>query len=81
MEVNKEMLIQLGHRGIKKVEDFAEFGKENWKQVAENLKCPGGRMKNPDKEHSNENPSTVAQTLYPFGVRTQKRLLEALELM
>eukprot|EP00957_Ditylum_brightwellii_P026299 1989192-Ditylum_brightwellii.AAC.1 len=38
-------------------------------------------MKNPDKEHGDKNPSMIAQTLYPFGVRTQKRLLEASEHM
>eukprot|EP00957_Ditylum_brightwellii_P177990 13557565-Ditylum_brightwellii.AAC.1 len=37
-------------------------------------------MKNPDKVHSNDNPSTIPQTLYPFGVRTEKRLQEASEL-
>eukprot|EP00957_Ditylum_brightwellii_P037676 2849284-Ditylum_brightwellii.AAC.1 len=77
MDVTKETLIQLSHEGIKKVEDLAEFSKENWKQVAENLKCLGGRMTNPDKEPGDGNPLIVAQTPYPFGVRTQKRLLEA----
>ena len=81
MDVTKETIIQLTHEGIKKVEDLAEFSKENWKQVAENLKRPGGQMKNPDKVHGDDNPSTIPQTLYPFGVRTQKRLLEASELM
>eukprot|EP00957_Ditylum_brightwellii_P023921 1803427-Ditylum_brightwellii.AAC.1 len=37
-------------------------------------------MKNPDKVHGNENPSTIPQTPYPFRVRTQKRLQEASEL-
>eukprot|EP00957_Ditylum_brightwellii_P189836 14452310-Ditylum_brightwellii.AAC.1 len=37
-------------------------------------------MKNLDKVHGNNNPSTVPQTLYPFSVRTQKRLQEASEL-
>eukprot|EP00957_Ditylum_brightwellii_P077998 5928777-Ditylum_brightwellii.AAC.1 len=32
MEVLKEMMVQLGQEGIKKVEDLAEFSKENWKQ-------------------------------------------------
>eukprot|EP00957_Ditylum_brightwellii_P181118 13796941-Ditylum_brightwellii.AAC.1 len=50
-------------------------------EVAENLKRPGGWMKNPDKEPGDGNPSTIAQTLYPFGVRTQKSLLEASELV
>eukprot|EP00957_Ditylum_brightwellii_P066665 5059135-Ditylum_brightwellii.AAC.1 len=46
----------------------------------ENLKRPGGQMKNPDKKKDNDNPSTVPPTLYLFGARTQKRLLEASEL-
>eukprot|EP00957_Ditylum_brightwellii_P179106 13644449-Ditylum_brightwellii.AAC.1 len=37
-------------------------------------------MKNPDKEKGNNNPSTIPQTPYLFGVSTQKRLQEALEL-
>eukprot|EP00957_Ditylum_brightwellii_P125270 9548673-Ditylum_brightwellii.AAC.1 len=49
MEVTKEKLAQLGLKGIKKVEDLVEFSKDNWKQVTENLKRQGGRMKNPDK--------------------------------
>eukprot|EP00957_Ditylum_brightwellii_P131125 10001325-Ditylum_brightwellii.AAC.1 len=81
MEVTKETLTQLGHEGIKKVEDLVEFSKDNWKQVMENLKRLGGRMKNPDKEHGNNNPSMIPQTPYFFGVRTQKRLQEASELM
>eukprot|EP00957_Ditylum_brightwellii_P147060 11197190-Ditylum_brightwellii.AAC.1 len=81
MEVTKEMLTQLGHEGIKKVEDLTEFSNENWKQVVENLKRMGGRMKNLDKEPGYNNPSTIAQTPYPFGVRTQMRLFKASELM
>ena len=57
------MLAQLGQEGIKKVKDLAELSKDNWKQVAENLKCPGGQMKNPDKEKGNNNPT---QSLRPL---------------
>eukprot|EP00957_Ditylum_brightwellii_P095411 7267570-Ditylum_brightwellii.AAC.1 len=67
MEVSKETLAQLGLEGIKKVEDLAEFSKDNWKQVVENLKRPGGRMKNLDKVQGNNNHSTIPQTPYPFG--------------
>eukprot|EP00957_Ditylum_brightwellii_P010311 779745-Ditylum_brightwellii.AAC.1 len=38
-------------------------------------------MKNPDKVQGNDNPSTIPQTPYPFEMRTQKRLQEALELI
>eukprot|EP00957_Ditylum_brightwellii_P056643 4293496-Ditylum_brightwellii.AAC.1 len=37
-------------------------------------------MKNPDKVQGDNNPSTIPQTPYPFGVRKQKRLQETLEL-
>eukprot|EP00957_Ditylum_brightwellii_P088172 6715721-Ditylum_brightwellii.AAC.1 len=80
MEVLKEMLFQLGQEGTKMVKDLAEFSKENWKQAAENLKRPGGWMKNPDKKQDENNPPTIPQTPYLFGVRMQKRLLEASEL-
>eukprot|EP00957_Ditylum_brightwellii_P143879 10963725-Ditylum_brightwellii.AAC.1 len=80
MEVLKETLVQLRKEGIKEVEDLAEFSKDIWKQVTENLKRPGGQMKNPDKNPDNDNPPTVPQTLYLFRARTQKRLLKASEL-
>eukprot|EP00957_Ditylum_brightwellii_P057470 4357191-Ditylum_brightwellii.AAC.1 len=80
IEVSKETIAQLGHEGIKKVEDLVEISKDNWKQVTENLKRPGGRMKNLAKEKGNDNPSTIPQTLYLFGVRMQKRLQETSEL-
>eukprot|EP00957_Ditylum_brightwellii_P023030 1738087-Ditylum_brightwellii.AAC.1 len=80
MEVSKEMLVQLGKEGIKEVEDLAEFNKDIWKQVAENLKHPGSWMKNTVKE-ANQNHATVPQTPYLFGARTQKRLLKASKLM
>eukprot|EP00957_Ditylum_brightwellii_P067100 5092909-Ditylum_brightwellii.AAC.1 len=79
IEVTKETLVQLGKEGIKEVKDLAEFSKDIWKQVAENLKCLGGQTKNPDRE-ANQSHATVPQTLYLFGARTQKRLLEASKL-
>jgi len=66
MDVTKETIIQLTHEGIKKVEDLAEFSKENWKQVAENLKRPGGRMANPDKEPSDNNPLQLLRPRIPL---------------
>eukprot|EP00957_Ditylum_brightwellii_P004817 367315-Ditylum_brightwellii.AAC.1 len=62
MEVVKEMLVQLGNEGIKEVEDFAEFSKEIWKQIAKNLKHQGGQMKNLDKKKDSSNASMVTQT-------------------
>eukprot|EP00957_Ditylum_brightwellii_P119960 9155009-Ditylum_brightwellii.AAC.1 len=80
MEVSKEILVRLGKENINDLEDLAEFSKEIWKQVVDNLKHLGGWMKNPDKEKDSNNPPTVLQTPYLFRARTQKRLLEASEL-
>eukprot|EP00957_Ditylum_brightwellii_P166562 12678617-Ditylum_brightwellii.AAC.1 len=80
MEVMKEMLVQSGREGIKEVEDLTEFNRDIWKQVAENLKHRGGRMKNLDKD-ANTNHALVPQTLFLFGARMQKRLLEVSKLM
>eukprot|EP00957_Ditylum_brightwellii_P154830 11783993-Ditylum_brightwellii.AAC.1 len=48
MEVVKNVIEELGGKGIKEVKDLAKFKREMWKQVADNLKCLGGQMKNPD---------------------------------
>eukprot|EP00957_Ditylum_brightwellii_P195253 14874772-Ditylum_brightwellii.AAC.1 len=50
-----------------------------WKWVAENLKCLGGRMKNPDRD-ANHSYAMVPQTLYLFGTNIQKRLIKASKL-
>eukprot|EP00957_Ditylum_brightwellii_P039381 2978701-Ditylum_brightwellii.AAC.1 len=76
MEVVKDTMEELGKEGIKEVKDLAEFTKETWKQVVDNLKCLGGQIKNPDIQ-ANKNHVTVPQTLYLFGAKTQKILLEA----
>eukprot|EP00957_Ditylum_brightwellii_P165599 12606392-Ditylum_brightwellii.AAC.1 len=68
MEVAKETLVQLGKEGIKEVKDLAEFIKVIWKQVVENLKRPGGQMKNPDRE-ADQSHATVPQTPYLFRAR------------
>eukprot|EP00957_Ditylum_brightwellii_P138576 10562471-Ditylum_brightwellii.AAC.1 len=80
MEVAKEILEELRKEGINKAEDLAKFTKEMWKQVADNLKHPGGWMKNPDKD-AEKNHATVPQTPYLFGVKAQKRLLEVSKLV
>eukprot|EP00957_Ditylum_brightwellii_P039586 2994630-Ditylum_brightwellii.AAC.1 len=66
MEVGKETLEELGKEGIKEVKDLAEFNKKIWKQVADNMKHPGGQMKNLDGR-ADKNHATVPQTLYLFG--------------
>eukprot|EP00957_Ditylum_brightwellii_P135443 10327325-Ditylum_brightwellii.AAC.1 len=61
MEVTKDTMEELGKGGIKEVKDLAEFTKETWKLVADNLKCLGGWMKNPDIG-ANKSHAMVPQT-------------------
>eukprot|EP00957_Ditylum_brightwellii_P161770 12316941-Ditylum_brightwellii.AAC.1 len=58
MEVAKETLVQLGKERIKEAKDLAEFNKDIWEQVVENLKRSRGQMKNPNK-NTNTNHATV----------------------
>eukprot|EP00957_Ditylum_brightwellii_P091502 6967843-Ditylum_brightwellii.AAC.1 len=80
MKVTKETLEKLGKEEIKEVKDLAEFNKETWKQVADNLKYLGGWMKNSDNR-ADKNHAKVPQTPYPFGAKMRKKLLEVSKLM
>lgn len=64
--------------GIDDPEDLADFDKDTLKQVAENLRKPGGRIPNPDPNAPAG--STIERPPYTFGAKSQKRLLEAGEL-
>eukprot|EP00957_Ditylum_brightwellii_P032861 2491658-Ditylum_brightwellii.AAC.1 len=69
MGMVKETLLELGKEGIKEAMDLAEINKDMWKQAADNLKHPGGWMKNPDKNSLKD--STVPHTPCIFGAKTQ----------
>eukprot|EP00957_Ditylum_brightwellii_P047045 3572331-Ditylum_brightwellii.AAC.1 len=68
MEVTKEMLEMVKKEEIKKAKDLAEFTKERWKQVFDNLKSQGGRIKNLDNR-AKKNHAMVSQTLYLFRAK------------
>eukprot|EP00957_Ditylum_brightwellii_P083186 6325074-Ditylum_brightwellii.AAC.1 len=79
MEVAKKTLNNWGRRGLLRGEDLAEFDKATWKQVVDNLQCPGGQTKNQVKNANKD--STILQYPFVFGAKAQKRLLETLKLM
>eukprot|EP00957_Ditylum_brightwellii_P041703 3158287-Ditylum_brightwellii.AAC.1 len=78
MDVNSKTLSKLGKEGIIEVKAFGKFKKALWKQVADNLQCLSGQMKNLDKGANKR--STVPRNPFVFGANMQKRLLEASEL-
>jgi hypothetical protein len=79
MGIPAETRLQLTNEGIDSVLDLSDFYKDTLAQVADNLRRPGGRTPNPDP---NAPPgSTIAQPPFVFGAKSQKRLLEACELI
>jgi hypothetical protein len=79
MGIPAETRLQLANEGIDDVSHLADFHKDTLTQVADNLRQPGGRIPNPDP---NAPPgSTIAQPPFVFGAKSQKRLLEACELI
>jgi hypothetical protein len=71
--------MQLQEEGIDDVSDLADFHKDTLKQVADNLRRPGGRVPNPD-------PGAAAGAMIPtppfvFGAKSQMRLLAACDLV
>jgi hypothetical protein len=79
MGIPADTRIQLTNEGIDSVSDLSDFYKDTLTQVADNLRRPGGRIPNPDP---NAPPgSTIAQPPFVFGAKSQKRLLDACELV
>ena len=79
MAIPHETRIQLQEEGIDDVGDLVDFDKETLKQVADNLRRPGGRVPNPD-------PGAAAGAMIPtppfiFGAKSQMRLLAACDLV
>ena len=70
---------QLALEGITSPDDLTGFDKDTMKTVADNLRNPGGRIPNPDP---NAPPgSTIARPPFVFGAKSNKRLLEACDLI
>ena len=62
--------VRIQVEGITTVPDLEDFNKEGIKQIAEMMKCPGGRIPN-----LNNPTTTIAQPPYQFGVKSQMRMV------
>ena len=70
MGIPHATVIQLRAKGIEAVADLVDFDKESLQQLADNLRCPGGRVPDP-------NPGAPAGAAIPtppfvFGAKSQK---------
>ena len=79
MAIPHATVIKLQDEGINDPDDLTDFTKDSLMQVAENLRKPGDRIPNPDPNAPVG--STIPRPSYVFGAKSQKRLLEACELV
>jgi hypothetical protein len=70
---------QLREEGIDTVLDLADFDKDTLKQVADNLRRPGGRV--PDPDPGAAAGATIPTPTFVFGAKSQMRLLAACDLV
>ena len=70
---------QLANEGIVTPDDLLDFDKDSIEQIAKNLRSPSDRIPNPDP--AAPPGSTIPRPPYVFGAKSQKRLLEACDLI
>ena len=79
MGIPHATVMQLQFEGITLVADLADFDKDSLQQLADNLRCPGGRVLDP-------NPgappgSTIPTPPFVFGAKSQKCIAVACDLV
>ena len=70
---------QMVNDGAQAVEDLVEFNKEALKQVASNLRRPGGRVSDPNP--GADPGATIPTPSFVFGAKSQLRLSAAADLL
>jgi hypothetical protein len=83
MAIPHGTVVQLAQEGIDTVDDLLDFDKDSLKQVADNLRRPGGRIPDPLAGQPNGPPvgATLPTPPFVFGAKSQKRLLVACDLV
>ena len=79
MAIPNKMIAQLVLEGIAFLDDLKDFDKYSLKQVAYNLRNPGGRIPHPDPAAAAN--ATTQMPPFVFGAKSQKRMLEACEIV
>ena len=72
-------LIQLHAKGTEAVADLVDFDKDLLQQLADNLRCPGGRV--PDPNPGAPAGATIPTPPFVFGAKSQKRITITCELV
>ena len=79
MSIPNRTVVQLQTEGLDGVEDLAEFDKETIKGMASNLRCPAGRV--PDPNPGAAAGATIPTPPFAFGAKSQQRLIHATKLL
>eukprot|EP00957_Ditylum_brightwellii_P037365 2828131-Ditylum_brightwellii.AAC.1 len=72
IEFKKERLVQLGKEGINEIKDLAEFNKDIWKQIAENIKRLGGADEESGQGRQYEPCHGPSNPISVWGKNTEK---------
>ena len=70
MGIPHTTVVQLQSEGITLVADLADFDKTSLQQFADNLRCPGGRV--PDPNPGAPPGATIPTPPFVFGSKSQK---------
>ena len=79
MPILNATVVQLANEGIATVADLLDFDKESLRQIADNLRRPGGRV--PDPTPGAPSGVSIPQPPYVFGAKLQMRLEVACKLV
>ena len=72
MGIPHTTVMQLHAKGIKAVTDLADFKKDSLQQLVDNLRCPGGRI--PDPNPGAPAGATIPTSPFVSGAKSQKRI-------
>ena len=79
MGIPHATVLQLQSEGITSVSDLVDFNKDSLQQLADNLRCPGGCV--PDPNPAAQPGSTIPTPPFVFGAKSQRRIAVACDLV
>ena len=79
MAIPVATIVKLVQEEIEHQDHLQDFDKDSLKDVANNIRNPGGRIPHPDT-NAQEN-ATISTPHFVFGAKSQKKMLEACELV
>ena len=79
MGIPHATVIQVQTEGIMTIGDLVDYEKDSLQQLADTLHHPGGRI--PDPSPNAAARATIPMPAFTFGVKSQKRLLVACNLI